>query len=361
VRARKKVLIVGGYGEVGRRISALLATDYAERLVIAGRNARMAARLAEELGGGTGWLALDANDTNMIGKALKDVGLVVNCIDAHEPHLARAVVAGGMAYLDITAHVPFWRKVLALDEQARRSGARLLLGSGLIPGIANVMARAGAERTGQAKSIHSTLLLSMGDDFGLAALDYMLSAAAQPFVVLEDGQEKRVRNFTSGKSVEFPPPLGLRNAYRFVLPGQIFYPQTLDVQTAGDRLVLDPSWVMSLCVALARLGLTGALSNAVVRKGFLRMFAAMGNAYASRDTYAIQVEVQGVGGKARLSLLGRSESDGTAIGAALMARSLLEDDVMQPGVWLPEQVIDPNQFFAGMAERDLHVCLGDQL
>jgi hypothetical protein len=40
---------------------------------------------------------------------------------------------------------------------------------------------------------------------------------------------------------------------------------------------------------------------------------------------------------------------------------LLEDDVMQPGVWLPEQVIDPNQFFAGMAERGLHVCLGDPL
>jgi saccharopine dehydrogenase (NAD+, L-lysine forming) len=297
----------------------------------------------------------------MIGKALKDVGLVVNCIDAHEPHLARAVVAGGMAYLDITAHVPFWRKVLALDEQARRSGARLLLGSGLIPGIANVMARAGAERTGQAKSIHSTLLLSMGDDFGLAALDYMLSAAAQPFVVLEDGQEKRVRNFTSGKSVEFPPPLGLRNAYRFVLPGQIFYPQTLDVQTAGDRLVLDPSWVMSLCVALARLGLIGALSNSLVRKGFLCMFAAVGNAYSGRNTYALQVEAKGRQGIVRLSLFGRNEADGTAIGAALLASSLLENEITQAGAWLPEQVIEPDQFFARMAERGLQVCFGDQL
>ncbi|MFU8770967.1 MAG: KR domain-containing protein [Anaerolineales bacterium] len=42
MRARKKILIVGGYGEVGRRISAMLATDYADRLVIAGRNARKA-------------------------------------------------------------------------------------------------------------------------------------------------------------------------------------------------------------------------------------------------------------------------------------------------------------------------------
>ncbi|MFU8770968.1 MAG: hypothetical protein ACNA8H_00965 [Anaerolineales bacterium] len=200
----------------------------------------------------------------------------------------------------------------------------------------------------------------MGDDFGPAALDYMLSAAAQPFVVLESGQEKIVRNFTGGKKVAFPAPLGNRKAYRFVLPGQIFYPQTLGVQTAVDHLVLDPPWVMGLCATLARLRLTSALRIVVVKKGFVRVFVAVGDAYAGQDTYALQVEVKGVGGMARISLLGRSESDGTAIGAALMASALLEGEVAQAGVWLPEQVIDPRQYLARLADSGLHVSIDAQ-
>jgi saccharopine dehydrogenase (NAD+, L-lysine forming) len=357
MKASKKILIVGGYGEVGRLISAWLAEDYGERLVIAGRNARKAAQLADEIGKGAGSLALDADNPATLAKSVDDVELVINCVDAREPHLARLAATNGMAYLDITAHVPFWRQVLALGEEARHSGARLLLGAGLIPGIANVMARAGAELTGQVESIRTALLLTIGDGFGPAALDYMLSAAAQPFVVRESGREKRVRNFTGGKRLVFPVPLGPRRAYRFGLPGQIFYPQTLGVESAADHLALDPPWVMALCAALARLRLTGVLRNAVVRKGFVRVFAAMGDAYAGRDTYALQVAVKGVQGIARLSLVGRHESAGTAIGAALMARSLLEDDVTQPGAWLSEQVVEPRQFFARLADCGLHLSI----
>jgi saccharopine dehydrogenase-like NADP-dependent oxidoreductase len=65
MRSPKKLLIAGGYGEVGRLISALLARDYADRLVIAGRNARnarKAAQLAEDIGKGAGSLGLDADE-----------------------------------------------------------------------------------------------------------------------------------------------------------------------------------------------------------------------------------------------------------------------------------------------------------
>jgi hypothetical protein len=91
-------------------------------------------------------------------------------------------------------------------------------------------------------------------------------AAAQPFVVRESGREKRVRNFTGGKRVVFPIPLGPRRAHCFGLPGQIVYPRTLGVESVADRLALDPPWVMTLCAALARLRLTGVLRNASVER-----------------------------------------------------------------------------------------------
>jgi hypothetical protein len=112
---------------------------------------------------------------------------------------------------------------------------------------------------------------------------------------------------------------------------------------------------MSLCAALARLRLTSTLRNAGVRKGILNLLSAVGDAYAGQDTYAVQIEVMGVRGTARISLLGQNESDGIAKGAELMASALLEREVAQAGVWLPEQVNEPNKFFALLADHDLHV------
>jgi hypothetical protein len=36
---------------------------------------------------------------------------------------------------------------------------------------------------------------------------------------------------------------------------------------------------------------------------------------------------------------------------------LLEGGVAEPGAWMPEQVIDPSQFFARLAQRGLIVAL----
>ena len=55
------ILIIGGYGTVGRRVAADLAPDYPGRLVLAGRSAEKAARLAAELGYGV-W---DAGSTSV--------------------------------------------------------------------------------------------------------------------------------------------------------------------------------------------------------------------------------------------------------------------------------------------------------
>ena len=46
---------------------------------------------------------------------------------------------------------------------ARASGARLVLGTGIVPGISNVMVRAMADTLGGADEIETALLLNAGD------------------------------------------------------------------------------------------------------------------------------------------------------------------------------------------------------
>ena len=82
------ILITGGYGTVGRRVAADLAPDYPDRVVVAGRSAEKATRLAGELGHGARARRVDVGDPDSVGAALGGVGLVVSCIDqGRSPHL----------------------------------------------------------------------------------------------------------------------------------------------------------------------------------------------------------------------------------------------------------------------------------
>ena len=75
------ILITGGYGTVGRRVAADLAPEYPGRLVVAGRSAEKAARLAAELGHGVRGRRVDVGEPASIEAALEGVGVVVSCID----------------------------------------------------------------------------------------------------------------------------------------------------------------------------------------------------------------------------------------------------------------------------------------
>ncbi len=275
---------------------------------------------------------MDIHDADTIHPALEGVGLIANCVDQLAPHLLRAAITRGLAYTDVTAQPAFWRTALALSSEAVQGGARILLGSGLIPGNANVMVRAGAERVGGLESVYIALLLSMGDSFGPAALDYMLAAAAEPFVIMEDGRDRTVRHFSDGRPVNFPAPMGRCTVYRFALPDQVFYPTTLGARSAATRLALDPPWVTAVCAGLMRVGAGAWLRRAGFRRALIRLFSLLQKGYTGRDTFALAVEARGAQGTARLSLVGHEESAGTAIGAALMTQELYEGKASLPGV-----------------------------
>lgn len=350
-----KILIVGGYGHVGRRLAAELARYYPEQVIVAGRDLEKAAALANLLGKGVQPLRLDINDPAEVDASLDEVELVINCIDQPEPTLLRSTVRRGLKYLDITADMDYWRKAMALQDEARMHGGSALLGAGLLPGIANVMARAAVARAGKVESLNTAVLLSLGDSFGPAALDYMLAAASEPFTVMEDGRERTVKNFTDGKPVDFPAPIGGRTVYRFALPDQIFYPHTLNTPAAATRFALDPPWMTALMALLAKVGFLSLLRIKGLRRAVTRLFDWMQQNYRGNETYALHVCAQGNGSSACTSLVGANESTATALGAALMARMLIEGEIDKPGVWLPEQVIEPEPFFKKLKGRGLHV------
>jgi saccharopine dehydrogenase (NAD+, L-lysine forming) len=351
---QNNILIVGGYGIVGQRIAADLAPDYPDRIVVAGRRIEHATHLAAVLGYGTRGRQIDVDDLLSIEAALDGVSLVVSCIDQREPHLLRAAIAHGLAYTDITPHLMQRRPTEAMRIDAARTGARILLGAGLAPGISSMFARLGADRVGDVARVESNVLLSVGDVFGPASRSYLMDEIVLPYTVQVDGRPQAAHAFSGAAHVIFPPPLGRRMAYLFPFSDQVFFHDTLGARTALARLALDPPWLGRVLATLVGLGVPSLLRRrAGARERFNRLVGWLQQRYAGRDWYGLVVEVHGARGTARVSLAGRGQAGVTAIGAATLVRALYEGEIERPGIWLAEQIVPPDPFLDRLAARGL--------
>jgi len=343
------ILIAGGYGVVGRRIAALLAPIFPGRVVIAGRDEHKAAALCREIGEGSRARGIDVDDLASIAPALDGVGTVVACVAQRELHLLRAAIARGLGYTDIAPRLAFWQGAEQLAAEARRTGARVVLGAGLSPGISNMMARQLAKSVGRADRIETAILLSLGDQYGPDSLHHVLEAVTEPFSVLEDGVRGEAVPFSRGRHTEFPEPLGSRNAYLFPWSDVVYYPKTLGARTALGRFALEPAWAAGIASLFVRAGARRWLKRPGFFRGNRRAIDRLKKLYAGHDHFALVVTVEGSGRAMKMSLAGRCQADATAASAAEFARALAAGEVEQPGVWLPEEVISHERFFETLA------------
>lgn len=350
------ILIAGGYGVVGSRIATELAPGYPGRVIVAGRSGARANEAAARIGHGVRGRALDVTVPSSIAAALDGVAVVVSCIDQPDRGLLHASIERGLRYTDITPHLMELGRGAAyeqIDAAARTCGSRVVLGTGLVPGISNVMARALADKLGGVETIETALLLSARDATGPASFDYFLQELTMPFAVHVDGEDRPVRAFSNPRTIEFRSPFGPRAAYVFPFSDQVLYPRTMRARTALSRLALEPPWLARLLAALVRTGTARLIVRQRIRRAIARR--RRDRSPSQRAEFALRVDVTYANHTSHAILAGRTQANATAAGAASVVRSLLEREVDRPGAWMPEQVIDPHRFFSRLAEQGLEV------
>ena len=354
------ILIVGGYGVVGRRIAAELAPDYPDRVVVGGRNLARAEEIATAIGRGVRGRRIDIAEPSSIAAALEGVAVVISCIDQPGRTLLWAAVERGLHYTDITPHLTELGRGAAydkIDAAARAFGARVVLGTGIVPGISNVMVRALADALGGADEIETALLLAASDVSGPASLDYFLQELSMHFDIRVDGEDRRARAFSAPRLVEFPPPAGARLSYLFPFSDQVLYPRTMGARTALTRLAIEPAWLARLLAVMVRIGASRLMAIDGLRHAIARRHQDRASSKDAR--FALRVDVKRGGRSRTATLLGRAQADAAALGAAGVARLLIEGKVAKAGAWMPEQIVDPGPFLSRLANRGLRVEFPD--
>jgi saccharopine dehydrogenase-like NADP-dependent oxidoreductase len=343
------VLIVGGYGVVGQRIAAELAPEYPGHVVIAGRNETRAHEVANMIGHGARGRKIDITTSTSIADALRGIEVVVSCIDQPNRKLLWAAIERGLRYTDITPHLTELgrgSRLYEIEAASIKSGAKIVLGTGIVPGISNVIVRSLVDKLGGADEIETALLLDARDTKGPASLDYFLQELSMPFDVWIQGRDVPTGAFTNPKLVEFPQPIGTQLAYLFPFSDQVLYPRTLGVKTVTTRLAISPRWLARLLAAVVRMGLT----HLVATETFRRLVAKRPRTHdqANGAQFALRVDVMRGTRSLRATLVGKGQADAAAAGAAGVARLLIENEI-KSGVWMPEQIVPPGPFLSRLS------------
>ncbi|WP_149263005.1 saccharopine dehydrogenase NADP-binding domain-containing protein [Actinomadura sp. K4S16] len=285
----KRVVVLGGYGAVGREVVAGLLGHVPE-VVAAGRDLAKARTVPGAL----------AMRIDLRGDDLEQIAAdaVVMCAETGNARVAEACLARGVHYVDVSASHAVLSGIEALDGLAAERNATAVLSVGLAPGVTNLLAR---ESGGGEVDIG--VLLGAGERHGPSAVEWTLDSLAGL------GESWRMR---------FPEPYGVRTVHRFPF---------------SDQYTLPGRVRTGLC--LDSRAMTALLPRLVPFRDLRPLRAAFRRVHVGGDGFAVAVRS---GGTVR-SFAGRRQSRATGLAAAMTVRRL---DGMRPGVHHIEDVAGPD-------------------
>ena len=190
-----RVLVLGGYGGFGARISRRLATVGYEVLV-AGRSFQRAQDFCRSLPG-TVPLVLDRAD---IAVALREQHpwLVVDAsgpFQAMDYTVPQACIAAGVHYCDIADGRSFVSGIDALHEAARSAGVCVIAGASSVPALSGAIVRSLAQGAEQVTAVEMAISASNRATAGPSVSAAILSQMGQSFARFEAGRWTEVHGW----------------------------------------------------------------------------------------------------------------------------------------------------------------------
>ncbi|AOA59359.1 saccharopine dehydrogenase family protein [Acinetobacter larvae] len=367
-----KVLAIGGSGGMGRAaVRAALSFDFIEEIIIAGIDADLGERFAASLNDPRARsIFLDVTDQEQLRYAIAAVDVVLNSAGPFfrfgVPILS-AAIAEGKHYCDICDDWQPTVAMLELHEQAKQNNVIAVIGLGASPGIINLLCVKAAQQLDRVDRIISAWKLSgavnADDGFQTAPVAGSVDAAA---VHLMHCLSEKIRIIREGKSIETDalehstidfPEFGLMDVWSLGHPEAITLPRHFtQLQSCYNGMLGIADWVDSLRQAAQAIA-AGQISVDDAARKILQQVQQ-----DAPTTQASPVAVKTPGSFAFAA--GLKDNKPTRVGAylkhlpaggmatltgipqALFLPLLQQGHFQHAGVFSPEQVIDPDAFFA---------------
>lgn len=175
------ILILGGYGNFGKRIARALA-DSGVKVIIAGRDPQKAEALARDLPGAQA-AAFDANRDLAVQLASLKPAVVVNTcgpFQSADYSVAKICIAHGVHYIDLADGREFVTGITALDAQAKAAGVCVISGASTVPGLSSAVLEHYKDEFSEMESLRYGISPGQKAERGLATTQGILTYVGRP-------------------------------------------------------------------------------------------------------------------------------------------------------------------------------------
>jgi lysine 6-dehydrogenase len=378
-----KVVVLGGAGLMGRiAVRDLALNPEVEQVVIADLDLKLAQQIAAILNNPKiSVQSANASDRASLASLVRGADSLLNAtIYYFNLPVMQACLEAGVPYVDMGGLFHTTRKQLELHERFRSAGTSAVLGMGSAPGIPNVQARYAAERldTIQSIRIYDGIKPPPGDDvfFGYAIPTIIDELTMAP-VVYRDGGFIDCQPLSEAEEYWFEPPIGLLKTHLSLHSEVATLPVTYADKGVQECFFKINYWGLSEAALnkiklFADLGFSSpdVLDVKGVQVRPRDLFVKLMSPYtppldafvaepADPRAWKKEIVTQVTGtrdGKRvtyRLGTLTAVGSRPTGVAPAIVAHWLAAGRISEPGVWPPELAVEPEPFFAELAQRDI--------
>lgn len=377
-----KIIVLGGRGAMGMvTVRDLTENPEVSEVIIGEANLKQSEKVAKWTGSEKVSLCeVDVTNHRGLVEAISDVDAVANAVPYHlNLQVTKAAIEARKPLTDLGGVYYMTLEQLKLHGEAHEAGVTVVLGCGVAPGVADILAKYGADKLDSVEEVH----LRYGE-VNLEPVKYkwsfrtVLEEYTQGPVVYVNGELKQLQPFSGKHVFRFPSPIGECPCCYALYSGIATLPGTVGkgvkvVDCAMSYVEEDEQRIRVLNeMGLTRKEPLKVKGVEVSPRDFLLKCAPPPDVNV-RDAAGVVVEVSGKkhGKKMRYvySLVHEYHERYsvsalaylTGMPMSIIAQMLAKGEILDKGVLPPEIGITPEPFFAELAKRGVKILETTQI
>ena len=325
--APQEIVLLGGSGDVGTRLSRLLLENSNATVTTVSRRKN---KDSDQFGGRLRHVSYDLSQPDMLDTPAN--ALVINLTEVTPPTYAKQVISAGGWWLESSATPAYLGAIEAVLADISSSGTAIL-GVGAAPGLTNLLAAEILAKSPDTAQIDIGVEMGMGRHYGAAATEWFLGAAGKPYPVIIDRNLTEVKPGDLKRRFSFREGGPLRRAigYGFAEQKLIAERSEKRLKTVRSFVAVDPAWMTGSLALMLGIGLGPAIGRNArkIAKWMLRT-PALGQAHTRLIAEGFD-ETGRMTGRVRVETGDQAEAT-AAIILAVFLKALTDRGASQPSV-----------------------------
>ncbi|MCL2923813.1 MAG: saccharopine dehydrogenase NADP-binding domain-containing protein [Trichodesmium sp. MAG_R04] len=358
-----QVLIIGGYGRIGRSVARDLANYTNSEITITGRKLKV--NLKELSISRVKYLALDLGDKERVKNIINSYNkssenLVIHCAGPfhdRDANILKNCIEAGINYVDISDCRNFTYKALEYSKEAQKAGVTAIINTGIFPGISNSLSRQSIEQFDEPEEIHLSYVVGGSGGAGVTVMRTTFLGLQNNFDAWINGKWESVKPYSDREVINFPAPYGKIGVYWFDMPESLTLATSFPVKTVTTKFGSFPNFYNHLTWMTAHLFPISWLKNLTVIEFLSQVSYKMTKFTDKYSGTGVVIKAKVIGKKSGKkggfcsSIIYKDTATITGIGTGGIAELILSRKLNKPGVWSVENSVSTELFEQVMQSR----------